>query len=79
MDYTFFDIPCIVNLFLFTFTKISKKDCDDEDECGSADDIFINEGRGNEISKGHSPSKDKVRRLYNTIACCECALNKMKC
>ncbi len=29
----------------------SKKDCDDEDECGSADDVFTNVGSGDEFVK----------------------------
>ncbi|CAB4004460.1 pikachurin isoform X2, partial [Paramuricea clavata] len=39
--------------------KISKKSCDDEDECGRVDDVFVNEGSGYKTTNGQSPSKDK--------------------
>jgi hypothetical protein len=45
---------------MFSSKELSKEDCDDEDECGSADGVFSNDGSGDEGVKGLSPSKDKV-------------------
>ena len=41
----------IISKSIVTPDKISEKDCDDEDDCGSANDVFINEGSGDKAQE----------------------------
>lgn len=54
-----------ISLFL---QDVSNKNCDDEDECGSADDAFANDdGSGEyEITKGPLRSTDEVN-TFSTV------------
>ena len=42
------------------FQKLPAKECDDEDECGSANDLFSNDGSGDVITKEFYQSDNKV-------------------
>jgi hypothetical protein len=58
----------IIHHYCISFSQsVADKNCDDEDECGSADDVFTNDGSGD--SEERLSSKNEVcpiRILHTT-------------